>query len=74
MTDVAATDPALIAQTAEASQELKPRSEVTAQELLREVGAVLRMSERSEPSTMTERPPGSRASMAWGGAAPGGAA
>jgi NADH-quinone oxidoreductase subunit D len=35
----------LIAQTSEESQELKPRSEVTAQELLREVGAVLRMSE-----------------------------
>ena len=37
--------PGLIRQTSEESQELKPRSEVTAKELLREVGAVLRMSE-----------------------------
>ena len=55
MTDVAATDPALIAQTAEASQELKPRSEVTAQELLREVGAVLRMSEAEAARSATSR-------------------
>ena len=34
-----------IANTEEGGQTLKPRSEVTAQELLREVGAVLRMSE-----------------------------
>jgi NADH-quinone oxidoreductase subunit D len=37
--------PALIRQTSEESQELKPRSESTAAELMREVGAVLRMSE-----------------------------
>ena len=34
-----------ISQTSEEGQELKPRSEVPAKELLREVGAVLRMSE-----------------------------
>jgi NADH-quinone oxidoreductase subunit D len=45
VTDVAAPDAALVAQTSEESQELKPRSAVTAKELLREVGAVLRMSE-----------------------------
>src|SRR4051795_2348364 len=46
MTDTGYKPPAsLIRQTSEESQELKPRSEVTAQELLREVGAVLRMSE-----------------------------
>src|SRR3954471_14719858 len=46
MTNLEYKPPAsLIAQTSEESQELKPRSEVTAQELLREVGAVLRMSE-----------------------------
>jgi NADH-quinone oxidoreductase subunit D len=38
-----ATD--LIRQTAEDGQELKPRSEIPAAELMREVGAVLRMSE-----------------------------
>ena len=32
-------------QTSEAGQELRPRSEIPATELLREVGAVLRMSE-----------------------------
>ena len=36
---------AMVAWTAEDSQELKPRSEVTAKELMRELGAVLRMSE-----------------------------
>ena len=35
----------MIAQTSEEGQELKPRSEVGAKELLRELGAVLRMSE-----------------------------
>ena len=35
----------MISQTSEEGQELKPRSEVSAKELLREVGAVLRMSE-----------------------------
>ena len=35
----------LIRQTSEDEQELKPRSQVTAKELMREVGAVLRMSE-----------------------------
>ena len=35
----------MIAQTSEERQELKPRSEVGAKELLRELGAVLRMSE-----------------------------
>ncbi len=46
MTDVAArVSPAMSARTAEAGQELKPRSETTADELLRELGAVLRMSE-----------------------------
>ncbi len=35
----------MVAQTSEAAQELKPRSEVSAKELLREVGAVLRLSE-----------------------------
>jgi NADH-quinone oxidoreductase subunit D len=41
MTDL--TD--LIAQTDEGTQEMRPRSELTASELLREVGSVLRMSE-----------------------------
>jgi NADH-quinone oxidoreductase subunit D len=36
---------ALIQQTSEGGQELRPRSELTAQELMREVGSVLRMSE-----------------------------
>src|SRR4051795_5617112 len=46
MTDTGYKPPAsLIRQTSEESQELKPRSEVTAKELLREVGAVLRMTE-----------------------------
>jgi NADH-quinone oxidoreductase subunit D len=35
----------LIAQTDEGTQEMRPRSELTAAELLREVGSVLRMSE-----------------------------
>jgi NADH-quinone oxidoreductase subunit D len=35
----------LIAQTDEGTQEMRPRSELTATELLREVGSVLRMSE-----------------------------
>ncbi len=43
MTDV--VDRSMVAQTAESEQELKPRSQVTAKELMREVGAVLRMSE-----------------------------
>ena len=47
MTDVGARAgrTTLIAPDRRRSQELKPRSEVTAKELLREVGAVLRMSE-----------------------------
>ena len=45
MTDVALDHEALVRQTAEEAQELKPRSEVTAAELMREIGAVLRMSE-----------------------------
>jgi NADH-quinone oxidoreductase subunit D len=36
---------ALIHQTSEGTQELRPRSELTAKELMREVGAVLRLSE-----------------------------
>ncbi|MDQ3311608.1 MAG: hypothetical protein M3517_05815, partial [Actinomycetota bacterium] len=34
-----------VSQTSEGAQEMRPRSEVTADELLREVGAVLRLSE-----------------------------
>ncbi len=47
MTDVehGLTHEAMVRWTAEESQELKPRSEVTAKELMREIGAVLRMSE-----------------------------
>jgi NADH-quinone oxidoreductase subunit D len=45
----------LIRQTAEDAQELKPRSEVHAKELLREVGAVLRMSE-AEVAQLGELP------------------
>jgi NADH-quinone oxidoreductase subunit D len=45
----------LIRQTAEDAQELKPRSEVTAKELLREIGAVLRMSE-AEAAKLGELP------------------
>ena len=36
---------ALIRQTNEGGQELRPRSQLTAKELMREVGAVLRLSE-----------------------------
>jgi NADH-quinone oxidoreductase subunit D len=43
------------ADTAEGGQELRPRSELKADELLREVGAVLRMSE-AEAATLGERP------------------
>ena len=39
------TQAGLLHQTGEGAQELRPRSELTAKELLREVGAVLRMSE-----------------------------
>jgi NADH-quinone oxidoreductase subunit D len=39
------TREAMIEWTAEDSQELKPRSQVSAKELMREIGAVLRMSE-----------------------------
>ena len=42
-------------QTSEAGQELRPRSEVPASELLREVGAVLRMSE-TEAAELAARP------------------
>jgi NADH-quinone oxidoreductase subunit D len=45
----------LVAQTSEGGQELKPRSEVGAAELLREVGAVLRMSE-AEVAAQAEVP------------------
>jgi NADH-quinone oxidoreductase subunit D len=44
MTDVTAVR-ANVGQTTEGEQEMKPRSETTARELMREVGAVLRMSE-----------------------------
>ena len=44
MTDIVQRSP-MIAQTSEQGQELKPRSEVTARELLRDIGSVLRMSE-----------------------------
>ncbi|HRE02128.1 MAG TPA: NADH-quinone oxidoreductase subunit D, partial [Ilumatobacteraceae bacterium] len=37
---------ALIGQTSEGEQELRPRHEMTAKELLREAGAVLRLSEK----------------------------
>ena len=40
----------LVHQTAEAGQEMRPRSEIPAAELLREVGAVLRMSETEAAS------------------------
>jgi NADH-quinone oxidoreductase subunit D len=46
---------ALVAQTSEGDQELTPRSEVGAAELLREVGAVLRMSE-AEVAAQAEVP------------------
>ena len=36
---------ATVSQTSERTQEMRPRSELTAAELLREVGSVLRMSE-----------------------------
>ena len=39
------SDTDLVRQTSEAGQEMRPRSEIRADELLREVGAVLRMSE-----------------------------
>jgi NADH-quinone oxidoreductase subunit D len=42
-------------QTSESGQELKPRSEVSAKELLREVGSVLRMSE-AEAARLGELP------------------
>ena len=47
----------LIRQTNEGGQELRPRSELTAKELMREVGAVLRMSEAeaAECSSETSR-------------------
>ena len=49
-------DRAMIRQTSRVRrQELKPRSEVTAKELLREVGAVLRMSEAE--AAAARRPP-----------------
>ena len=44
-----------IEQGNEPEQGLKPRSELTARELLREVGAVLRMSVRRRPSSATSR-------------------
>ena len=37
---------ALVRQTNEGGQELRPRSSLTAKELMREVGAVLRLSEK----------------------------
>ena len=43
-----------VRQTSEAGQELRPRSEIPASELLREVGAVLRMSE-TEAAEMAAR-------------------
>src|SRR5262249_32738082 len=45
MTTDATERAALIQQTSEGSQELKPRRELTANELMREVGSVLRISE-----------------------------
>ncbi len=45
----------MVAQTSEGDQELKPRSEVGAAELMREVGAVLRMSE-AEVAAQAELP------------------
>jgi NADH-quinone oxidoreductase subunit D len=44
-----------VRQTSEGSQEMRPRSELTAAELLREVGAVLRMSE-AEAARLGELP------------------
>ena len=44
MTDIV-QHPGMVAQTSEAGQELRPRSEVSACELFREIGSVLRMSE-----------------------------
>ena len=46
----------LIHQTSESGQELKPRSEVGAAELLREVGAVLRMSEAEAAALADQQP------------------
>ncbi len=45
----------MVAQTSEGDQELKPRSEVGAAELMRELGAVLRMSE-AEVAAQAELP------------------
>jgi NADH-quinone oxidoreductase subunit D len=44
-TQAAQTQATLLQQTGEGAQELRPRSELTAKELMREVGAVLRLSE-----------------------------
>ena len=45
MTEHEAERHALVLQTSEGTQELRPRSELSAEELMREVGAVLRLSE-----------------------------
>ena len=44
-----------VSQTSEGSQEMKPRSEIVASELLREIGAVLRLSE-TEAATLGDLP------------------
>jgi NADH-quinone oxidoreductase subunit D len=52
---IAPEDPRL---TSEASQELRPRSELSARELLRDVGAVLRMSEADAAKLAEQEPVG----------------
>jgi len=52
---VTGTVVAHVSQTSEGAQEMRPRSEVTADELLREVGAVLRLSE-AEAATLGDMP------------------
>src|SRR6478735_12401344 len=50
---IAPEDPRL---TSEASQELRPRSELSARELMRDVGAVLRMSEADAAKLAEQQP------------------
>src|SRR6478735_7754006 len=50
---IAPEDPRL---TSEASQELRPRSELSARELMRDIGAVLRMSEADAAKLAEQQP------------------
>ena len=58
MTVVDHTQAALLAQTGEGAQELRPRSELTAKELMREVGSVLRLSEADAAKLAVDAPVG----------------